>query len=113
MRFELPDMVNAYLVHPDYILGAEVSKGRSASKPSTGPGNNNHAMSAPMDGHSRVPRLIDTIVTAKPIAFCNAKALPTAVGGQARADKAEKWGESATTLPPKPEAGQQSPRAAH
>jgi hypothetical protein len=43
---------------------------------------------------------MDTMVMAKPMAFWKARALPTISGGQARADRAEKWGESATTLAP-------------
>src|SRR5215469_1860722 len=37
---------------------------------------------------------------AKPTAFWKARALPTISGGQARADRAEKWGESAITVAP-------------
>ncbi len=43
---------------------------------------------------------IEAIVIAKPIAFWKASALPTLSGAQARADRAEKCGESATTLAP-------------
>lgn len=43
---------------------------------------------------------IATIVMANPMLFWIARALPTRVGGQARADNAENWGESATTATP-------------
>lgn len=47
-----------------------------------------------------VPIWIEIMVIAKPMAFCSVRALPTISGGQAFADRAEKWGESATTLKP-------------
>ena len=47
-----------------------------------------------------VPSWIDSMVMAKPIEFWKASALPTISGAQARAESAEKWGESATTLAP-------------
>jgi hypothetical protein len=43
---------------------------------------------------------MEPMVIAKPMAFWKASALPTISGGQARADSAEKCGESATTLAP-------------
>ena len=73
---------------------------RSANGPPAGPGIRTQATRSPISGHSRVVSSIETMVMAKPIAFWKASALPTLSGAQARADRAEKRGESATTLAP-------------
>ena len=57
-------------------------------------------MAAPQVSTQAVASWIETMVRAKPRAFCSASALPMVCGWQAAADSAENCGESATTTTP-------------
>ena len=54
----------------------------------------------PQSPTQAVPRWMEIMVIAKPSEFCSASALPTISGAQARADRAENCGESATAAAP-------------
>jgi len=78
--------------------GLRRQSGNRPARPSSGPGSSNQATVPPQSPTRCVVSWIETMVMAKPMAFWKAKALPTISGGQARAESAEKCGESATTL---------------